>query len=189
MSTEVRWTNPDTVTANAAGRLMPAQIDAMSGPPMPVWRPFARRRRHRLRGRLVASQVRSGVGQIVTVPNTTWTVAITSDATTTVPNDGPKPAPGRYLLYWLQQDGRTHLLSAEPLGPVGPDEEPPPGTDEALMSAVDADPAGLQDNREGRLSHRERRFFARKAISDPLRGCASGVLVFVLLPPDRSRPP
>jgi hypothetical protein len=180
VSTQARWTDPDTVTANAAGRLTPAQIDAISGPPVPVWRPFARRRSRRLRP--AASPVRGGVGQIVNVPNTVWTLAITTDATITVRDDGPKPAPGRYILYWLEQGGRARLLSGEPLGPIGPDEEPPEGTAEALLSAVDAEPAELRDNRDGRLSRRQRRFFARKAVSDPLRGWAYAALVFVVIP-------
>jgi hypothetical protein len=41
------------------------------------------------------------------------------------------------------------------------------------MSAADADPAELQDNSGGQLSHRQRRFCARKAVSAPLRDWAS----------------
>ncbi|MCZ4514923.1 hypothetical protein O3Q52_43780 [Streptomyces sp. ActVer] len=93
------WTDEQTVAANAAGRLVPAQQPLLTGAP---------------------ARIISGVGRIVEVPGAEREVR--AGAVRIEVHDGaaPLPPPATYRLYWLAppegvEEPSPLLLSAQPL--------------------------------------------------------------------------
>ncbi|MEV2191029.1 WD40 repeat domain-containing protein [Streptomyces phaeochromogenes] len=93
------WTDEETVAANAAGRLVPAQQPLMTRAP---------------------ARIMSAVGRIVEVPGAEPEVRAGAERIQVRDGAGPLPPPATYRLYWLapvegDEEPSPLLLSAQPL--------------------------------------------------------------------------
>jgi hypothetical protein len=171
-STLVSWTDPQAVTANAAGQLTDAQLAMLAGRPQRRWHPV-RWLRQRLRlARLRASPVSTGVGRVLVRPHLhlpprpedpwfgVWIVTVATEITAP-PGAPDPPAPGRYLLSWVTDRGMALLLSAEPIGGAG--DPPSPETGVALLAAAGCREEDLTHNRAGLLTGPQHRTIRRRA--------------------------
>ena len=123
------WTDEETVAANAAGRLAPAQRPLPAGAP---------------------ARIMSAVGQIVEVPGAEPEVRAGALRIDVGEGTAPLPPPATYRLYWLAPpegvEGPNLLLSAQPL-----DAQHLGETADAVAVEVGRVPAGTRRRRRSLL--------------------------------------
>ncbi|QQM46204.1 WD40 repeat domain-containing protein [Streptomyces liliifuscus] len=100
------WTDEETVAANAAGRLAPAQLPLLTG---------------------ASARIMSAVGRIADVPGAEPEVRAAGVRIEVRDDAAPLPPSATYRLYWLAPaegvEGRSLLLSAQPLDAQHPGEQ------------------------------------------------------------------